>query len=797
LTAATENLWEIITPEATTNLGANPSLELNATNWSAVGTAATGARDNTQARFGRYSYKITTGTDVLGGGYYYTAGSGITVSSTTQYTITAYVYNPDDDARMAVWDQVPAELSNVQILQNANWQKVELTVTTGGSSTAIHVRFTNDNSGASHVMYVDGVQVEQKAYATTYCDGDQPDCKWDGIFHGSTSQRDAFGQGGKIQNLNALGIQVRKTTGFGMPAIVQNRQPYEKLPGSAIEETKIRERVASIVLEAEGSSLPNLHTLKADIIDAYKPDRAHSGVPVRMTYLGNDREIYTNLFYEDGLKGKQRTAFSETFAVRLLGADPFFYEERLEISKPAFTQSISRDHVLRRQDGEWGFPTALGATGGNVLAIAVAPDGTVYFGGSFTSFNGVTNTRGVAKLENGTIQALGDGLDDGQVNAIAIGPDDTIYFGGSFTNVDDLVTANNIFRYTPSTDTISTMDTGPGVNGAVHALAIGLDGTLYLGGEFTDEGDRLATWDGTTFADPFGTGSASPIRALAIAPDGDLFVGGDFTSINAVTANRIAEWDISSSVFTAVGGNGQLNAECRALLFSPDGKLYAGGDFTTASGNTVNRIAIWGGSDWLPMETGVDNDVYSLAWIDGLLWLGGNFTATDAGLNMPDLGIWNGSTFVRPDITLPSSPIVNAIAGSGKDVYVGHQGTGAATVGDTTVLTNNGTAAAYPIAVFTGPGTLKWIENVSTREILYFDLEAQDGEEITIDFRPAEKSITSNWRIYGLQPQRGSDFGSFHLKSGSNTIAAFITGTTGSTELHFRWQVTHWSRDGA
>lgn len=795
MVAELEKLYEITTPVATTNLGDNPSLETGTTRWTAVGTAAVLARDNTQARHGRWSAKITSGTDLLGGGYYYTAAAGISVSSSTAHSASAYVYNPTRAARLSVRDQAGVELAVLSITASSKWKRIELPFTTGGSSTTVHLRFTNDNDGTSHDFWVDAAQVEVQTSPTSYCDGDQPGCFWDGIEHGSTSQREAFGPGGLSQAFDDLGIRVELMTGASMPPLSVNRQSLSRIPGSVFEDVKVLERPVNLVLNASGTSLTNLHKLKRDLFDTVKPDRVRGDRPFRLTYKGADERVHADFVFEDGFGGGQRRGFYEQMAARLIAPDPFWYEDRQETALPGFTQNLTEDRVLRRREGVWGFPTT--GANGNVLSIARAPTGTWYFGGAFTAFAGVTDTERAAKLVNDAIQALDGGFDDGEVRAIAVAPNGTVYLGGTFTTANaTTLTLNRIATYDPATDTLSAMGVTPGVNGAVNALAIGLDGTLYLAGEFTDEGTRIATWDGSAFADPFGTGSASPIRALAVSPGGDLFVGGDFTSINAVTTNRIAKWD--GTVFTAVGGNGQLNAECRALVFGSDGKLYAGGDFTTASGNTVNRVAVWGGSDWLSMESGVDNDVHSLAWAGDLLWVGGIFAGTAAtpALASPGLLIWNGSAFVRPDLLLPGTPTVFAVAGQGDETYIGHDQTGTIEAGVLTAVTNGGSASAYPIITFTGPGTLKWLENRSDRRRLYFDLEAQAGEEIEINLSPFDKAIKSNWRTAALQPLAGSDLATFRLLPGANDIIAFATGTTGATELHMRWPVVHWSRDG-
>ncbi len=589
------------------------------------------------------------------------------------------------------------------------------------------------------------------------------------------------------------------SSGFGMPSIKQHRQDLAQIPGSVYENAKVLERSAQMVLDADGSSLTNLHNLRAAFIDTIKPDRVSSPVPFRITYLGADEPVHGNFIYEDGLKGGKRSAFFESFAMRLLGTDPFLYEDRQEASVPSFTQDVTRARVMRRRRGEWGFPTAAGADDNAVMAVAAAPDGRVYYGGSFTGFNSVTDTGRAVAIIDGVATALDGGIDNGQVNAIAVAPDGTVYLGGTFTAVNTGTTVNRIVKYDPSADSFSTMGATPGVNGEVKAIAIGLDGTVYIAGDFTDEGTRITSWTGSAFADPFGTGSATILRALAISPEGDLYIGGDHTSFNAVSGNRIHKWDAVGAVATAVGGNGQLNAECRALAFAPDGRLYAGGDFTTASGNTVNRIAEWGGSDWLAMSEGVDDDVFALAWIDGLLWIIGKFLNTIATpvIDMEKIGIWNGSAFVRADIEQPSTFTTGAVAGQDKDVYIGHSSSGASTIGFQTIITNNGTAAAYPIIVFTGPGTLIWIENFTDNRRLYFDLEAQAGEEITIDFSPFSKKISSNWRAGALQPLPGSDFAAFRLLPGANDITVFVSGSSGAAEIHARWQITHWSRDGA
>jgi len=792
-------MFKIIVPEATTNLGVNPSLESNTTRWSAVGSGASIVRDNTQARFGRYSLKITTGTSALGGAYYYTAGAGISISASTSYTVSMYIYNPSDDARLAIWNNSSVELGNLQILSSSQWKRVEKTITTGTSSS-IHIRVTNDNSGVSQVLYVDGILPEKKTAAGTYCDGDQDGCSWDGVEHGSTSQREAFGPGGAIKTFTNIHASLTDLdfTGMGMPPVIINQQPFAKLPGSVYEDTQVRGRVSNLMALAQGSSnLNNMHEIRQALLDAVKLDRVSQPNTFRLQYTSITNTVYADFLYEGGLEGGDRIGFSETLGLRLFAPDPYWYEDRQQVAVIDYVSNPNWNRFIRRKDGEWAFPTGTGAND-YVRAIDISPSGIVYLGGAFTDFAGVSNTKRVASLVNDSITALGAGIDNGEVRAIAVGPDETAYIVGTFTAVDNGTSANRAVSYTTAGG-YATM--GTGLNGTARSVAVGIDGTVYVGGDFTSPATRLAKWNGSIWSS-IGTGANDNVRAIAVAPDGNLFLGGAFTNFAGVATNKVAKWNVTTSAASAVGGNSQLNGACDVLAFAPDGKLYAGGAFTTASGNTVNRIAVWGGSDWLPMESGVSDSVYSMAWAQGQLWFGGAFLTTTSGLAMSNLGIWNGSTFVKTDIDLPNTgfggtnPLVLALGGIGKTVYMGHYGTGAAEASDKTTVSNVGSASAYPIATFSGPGTLVWLENYTSGDKLYFDLEAQDGEEIEIDFRPQKKSITSNWRQYSLQPKRGSDFGTFRLLPGSNDIIAYITGGSGNTALHFRWQITHWSIDG-
>jgi hypothetical protein len=112
----------------------------------------------------------------------------------------------------------------------------------------------------------------------------------------------------------------------------------------------------------------------------------------------------------------------------------------------------------------------------------------------------------------------------------------------------------------------------------------------------------------------------SDVLALAVY-DGRLIAGGSFTTAGDVAASRVAAWDGSS--WSALGEG--VDDRVWALLVY-DGNLIAAGEFTTAGGDPANRVASWNGDNWSSLGSGVNRRVWSLAAYDNKLILGGEFT---------------------------------------------------------------------------------------------------------------------------------------------------------------------------
>jgi hypothetical protein len=293
-------------------------------------------------------------------------------------------------------------------------------------------------------------------------------------------------------------------------------------------------------------------------------------------------------------------------------------------------------------------------------------------------------TAGQACEELGWIPTFGDSLQrSGTVSAFAVfddgsGSGPALYAGGDFR-----IAGGQSTRFVARWDGSSWSPLGSGFAAPVLALTVFDDGTgpaLYAGGRFSG---RIARWDGSSWS-TLGSGMNQTVRALAVFDDGSgpaLYAGGDFTTAGGQSANRIARWDGRS--WSSLGSG--MNDNVFALAVFDDGSgsgpaLYAGGGFTTAGGQSANRIARWNASSWSPLGSGLDNRVLALAVFDSgsgsgpALYAGGSFT-TAGGESASRIARWDGISWSPLGSGMDSS--VQALtnfddgSGSGPALYAG------------------------------------------------------------------------------------------------------------------------------
>jgi len=292
---------------------------------------------------------------------------------------------------------------------------------------------------------------------------------------------------------------------------------------------------------------------------------------------------------------------------------------------------------IARLDATTGLADSFDANAnGHVFSIAVQADGKVLAGGDFTSIGGQTRNY-IARLEtDGRLdQTLNLSTVGIIVHANAVQPDGKILIGGSFTTVLG-VARNNIARL----NTDGTLDTAfnPNANAEVKNVAVQADGKILVVGSFSGANsiggqtrNYIARLDATTgLADSFDPNANAEVYTIAVQADGKILVGGSFNGANSIggqTRNYIARLDATTGLADSFNPN--ANDIVLPLALQTDGKILAGGFFTSIGGQMRNHIARLDATTGLadsfdPNATGNTGHVLSMAvQADGKILVGG------------------------------------------------------------------------------------------------------------------------------------------------------------------------------
>src|SRR3990170_1322414 len=173
-----KNSWQIVKPQETTNLVLNPSAETTG-NFAAIGSA-TITQSTTYQKYGLYSYRVQTTTT--------NTGLSLTLSTlaNSPHWMTARIRGPlPRELRFSIG---PSSQKVVFIEKiDDDWALYGALFGQRESNGAVLARITQFGTG-SNDFYVDGIQVEVSELST-YCDGTQEGCEWNGPEHASTSSR--------------------------------------------------------------------------------------------------------------------------------------------------------------------------------------------------------------------------------------------------------------------------------------------------------------------------------------------------------------------------------------------------------------------------------------------------------------------------------------------------------------------------------------------------------------------------------------------------------------------------------
>lgn len=205
---------------------------------------------------------------------------------------------------------------------------------------------------------------------------------------------------------------------------------------------------------------------------------------------------------------------------------------------------------------------------GSVNKILRQPDGKFLFCGTFTSYNGITR-RLLARTD-------------------------------SRGNLDmNFYTTTSGFRY----------ENNQGRTAVLNTMALLPNGKLLIGGRFNAYENKfpmsLARLNANGSLDTtFNAGGVNILKGLnpgivysiVVQPDGKILVGGDFDSYNQVPAKGLVRLNANGTIdatFNAGGagfGSGSDNGVVETLLLQANGRIVAGGRFSSYNGQARNML---------------------------------------------------------------------------------------------------------------------------------------------------------------------------------------------------------------
>ncbi len=278
-----------------------------------------------------------------------------------------------------------------------------------------------------------------------------------------------------------------------------------------------------------------------------------------------------------------------------------------------------RNYLARLQANgalDTGFnPAVSGFLSTSVYALAVAADGKLLLGGSFTTVGGQPHSSLARLNDDGTVDDLFNPEVAGTVYSLAVQPDGKIFLGGGLTQVNSQ-TRKNLARIKPD----GTLDAefSPEANNAVLAVAVQADGKLLVGGRFTQLGGQPRSYlgrlhpDGSLDAD-FNPGASGRVYSLAVQTDGKILVGGWFTTLAGEPRNRLGRLLPDGTLDPDFDPSADANVYSLAL--QTDGKLLTGGTFGTLGGQP--RSSLGRLNPTAPATTSLSWEGQVITWLRG------------------------------------------------------------------------------------------------------------------------------------------------------------------------------------
>ncbi len=267
-------------------------------------------------------------------------------------------------------------------------------------------------------------------------------------------------------------------------------------------------------------------------------------------------------------------------------------------------------------DGTWG-----DGPDGPVYHAVQQSDGRIIIIGNFTDIHTTASNR-IARMNlDGSIDGsfdVGSGFSNEYPQTpatVALQPDGRILVGGGFLSYDG-ISRTRLVRLLPDGSVDASFDPGSGPDGRVWDIELLPDGRIMIVGDFMivqgAARPRVARLLSDGALDPSFAplaGADDLITSVAVQSDGKAILGGTFTSVQGVPRSCIARLNVNGTLDASFDpGSGVqgiapddfVGPRVDGVAVQPDGNIVAVGSFSTYNGvarGCITRILATGAID--------------------------------------------------------------------------------------------------------------------------------------------------------------------------------------------------------
>jgi uncharacterized delta-60 repeat protein len=235
---------------------------------------------------------------------------------------------------------------------------------------------------------------------------------------------------------------------------------------------------------------------------------------------------------------------------------------------------------------EWDstFNPIIGGAYAPVSSPILQPDGKVIVKGDFHIIGGGVHPK-IARLnQDGSLDTTFNPLFPSNefLNPLTVQPDGKILVSSSATA--------KILRLNPDGSIDASFNSGTGANGGISSIGLLPDGRIIVAGNFTNFNGvtrrqiaRL-NYDGTLDNDFAPLISSLNISDLAIQPDGKILICGALYAVGTIRRDGIARLNADGTLDSSFNPGTGFNDLVNKIIIQPDGKILAGGQFSSYNG---------------------------------------------------------------------------------------------------------------------------------------------------------------------------------------------------------------------